>query len=91
MTSVKNESHQYQPSPRRLQQSPNVTILVNRTMHPADGDFIIISEMIIEIDMENDATTNTSRVLDSIYSISGSALPLKSTLSTTESPPTSSI
>jgi len=59
-------------------------------MHPVDGDSLIASEMIIEIDIDNDAT-DTSIVPGSISSISGSAQSSASTLSPTESTPSSSI
>ena len=85
MTGVKKESHQRKPSPPRLRQSPDAITLSKRTRPTADGDCVIPGEVIIEIDMDNDATTDTSRVFDSVSSVSGSALPSASTLSTTES------
>ena len=85
MTGVKKESHQHKTSPRRLQQSPDAITLSIRTRPPADIICIIPSEVIIEINMDNDATTDKSRVFDSVSSFSGSDLLSASTLSTTES------
>ena len=86
MTGVKKESHQRKPSPRRLRQSPHATNPSKRTRPTSDGDCIIPGEVIIEIDMDVGATTDTSRIFDSISSVSGTALPSATTLSTTESP-----
>ena len=66
--------------------------LSGQTRHPVDGDFTIINEMIIKIDMENNATTDTSRLRDFI-SVSVSAWQTTSTLSAiqSQSPPYSSL
>ena len=91
MTGVKKESHQRKPSPRRQRQLSNVAALSKASSDPDhdDGGGIISNEMIIEIDIENDNTTGTSQITDSLSSVSGS-VPL-STSSATESPPSSTI
>ena len=73
MTGVKKESHQRKPSPRRQRQLPNVAALSKASSDPDhdDGSGIISNEMIIEIDIENDTTTDTSQITDSVSSLSG--------------------
>ena len=93
MTSVKKDSRQRKPLPQRLRLFPSATTLSGQTRHHVDGSLVITNKMIIEIDMENDTTTDTSRVRDSISSVSVSARQSMSTLSTIESqlPPYSSL
>ena len=91
MTGIKKESHQRRPSPRRIRKSSIASTPVNPAISPVNDDCLIDSDMIIEIDISNNATTHTSRVNDSISSISGSAIPSASTLPANESTPTSSI
>lgn len=75
MSSIKKESHQRQRSTRRP--PPNSSSSTSTIKSPENNDDVIRRDIVIELDMENDATKESLRIR-SISSISESVLALYS-------------